>query len=142
MSAVEMKPMPGIRQTTRSEGKRRYAECLDSGRGWIRGLRWVQDTVGDSQFPFGTLGVNVLGCLVIGLLGGWADNLEMFTPSARLFLLLGVLGGFTTFSTFGYETMALARDRETVAALANVSLHIVLGLAGVWLGYAVSTLKG
>ena len=103
---------------------------------------WVQDAVGDGQFPFGTLGVNVLGCLVIGLLGGWADNLEMFTPSARLFLLLGVLGGFTTFSTFGYETMALARDREMVAALANISLHIVLGLAGVWLGYAVSTLKG
>ena len=92
-------------------------------------------------FPYGTLGVNVLGCLAIGLLGGWADNAEMFSPSARLFLLIGLLGGFTTFSTFGYETMALLRDKAAFAAMMYVGLHLLLGFAAVAVGYGFSTLR-
>jgi len=102
---------------------------------------WVQKLTDAAFFPYGTLGVNVLGCLVIGLLGGWADNAEYFSPSARLFLLIGLLGGFTTFSTFGYETMALLRDKEVLAASTYVALHLILGFAGVALGYGLSTLK-
>jgi CrcB protein len=103
---------------------------------------WVQSLCGGSFFPYGTLGVNVLGCLLIGLLGGWADNLELFSPSIRLFLLLGLLGGFTTFSTFGYETVAMLRDREGLAAVAYVGLHLVVGLGAVTLGYGLSNLRG
>ena len=87
-----------------------------------RGLRRVDPAIShgglgaelsdDASFPYGTLSVNVLGCLAIGLLGGWADNAELFSPSMRLFLLIGLLGGFTTFSTFGYEAMAMLRDKE------------------------------
>jgi CrcB protein len=103
---------------------------------------WVQKLSATPLFPYGTLGVNVIGCLAIGLLGGWADNAELFSPSARLFLLLGLLGGFTTFSTFGYETMALLRDKQLLAASTYVGLHLILGFAAVALGYGLSTLRG
>ena len=81
-------------------------------------------------------------CLLIGLLGGLADNAELFSPAVRLFLLMGLLGGFTTFSTFGYETVGLLRDREMTAALMYVGLHLMLGLAAVALGYGLSNLRG
>lgn len=103
---------------------------------------WVQRLVDTPFFPYGTLSVNVLGCLAIGLLGGWADNAGLFSPSARLFLLVGVLGGFTTFSTFGYETMAMLRDKAMLAAFLYVGLHLLLGFGAVALGYGLSNLKG
>ena len=103
---------------------------------------WVQRLADTPLFPYGTLSVNVLGCLAIGLLGGWADNAGMFSPSTRLFLLVGVLGGFTTFSTFGYETMALLRDRAMAGAFLYVGLHLLLGFGAVALGYGLSNLKG
>ncbi len=103
---------------------------------------WVQGLTDSSTFGYGTLSVNVVGCLAIGLLGGWADNAGMLNPSARLFLLIGVLGGFTTFSTFGYETMALLRDKEMLNALLYAGLHLLLGFGAVALGYGLSTLKG
>jgi len=103
---------------------------------------WILRLLDTPLFPYGTLGVNVLGCLAIGLLGGWADNAELFSPAARAFLLIGLLGGFTTFSTFGYETMALLRDKATLAAMLYVGLHLVLGLAAVALGYGLSNWKG
>lgn len=102
---------------------------------------WAQRLVPSGLFPVGTLVVNVVGCFVLGLLGGYAENVGLFGPSTRLFLFLGVLGGFTTFSTFGYETMAMLRDGQSFGALANVGLQIVLGLAGVWLGYSIPSLK-
>jgi CrcB protein len=89
-------------------------------------------------FPFGTLVVNVGGCLAIGVLGGLADQRGLLSSGARIFLLIGVLGGFTTFSSFGYETYQLMRDGETLPALANVLLQIGLGLAAVWAGNAAT----
>jgi CrcB protein len=80
--------------------------------------------------------VNVAGCLLIGAAAAAADTRQLLSPEARLFLMVGVLGGFTTFSTFGYETLALARDGEALRAAANVITHVVLGLAAVWAGYA------
>ena len=103
---------------------------------------WVQGLADTTFLSFGTLGVNVIGCLAIGLLGGLADNAGLLGPSTRLFLLVGVLGGFTTFSTFGYETMALLRDRAMLAAFLYVGLHLFLGFGAVALGYGLSNLKG
>lgn len=91
-----------------------------------------------STFPYGTLTVNVTGCLIIGLLGGLSESRQVIGPELRLFLFLGVLGGFTTFSTFGYETIQLLRDAEGLRAGANVGLHIALGLLAVWLGYSLA----
>ncbi len=90
------------------------------------------------SFPIGTSVVNVSGCLMIGILSGIADTRQLLNPEVRLFLLIGVLGGFTTFSTFGYETVTLLRESQFWAATGNVSLQVILGLAGVWLGLMAS----
>ena len=96
--------------------------------------RWIPF----ANFPFGTLVVNVLGCSVLGALAGLAETRQFFGTEERLFLFIGVLGGFTTFSTFGWETLSLLRDAERFKAAVNVTLHIVVGLAGAWAGYAIS----
>ena len=88
-------------------------------------------------FPYGTMSVNVVGCLVIGVLVGLADSRNVLGPSTRLFIILGVLGGFTTFSSFAFETLALARDGETLRAGANVIGSVVACLLAVWIGYGV-----
>jgi CrcB protein len=91
-----------------------------------------------SLFPFGTLAVNVLGCLVIGALMALAVERESLSPNLRLLLVTGVLGGFTTFSAFGYETLALVEiERRPLLALANVAVEVVLGLAAAWAGWWV-----
>jgi fluoride exporter len=89
-------------------------------------------------FPLGTLVVNVLGCSLIGLAGGLAESRQVLGPEARSLLMIGVLGAFTTYSTFGYETLALVRDVEVAKAFLNIGLHLALGLAAVWLGGAVA----
>jgi CrcB protein len=92
-------------------------------------------------FPYGTLAVNGVGCLLIGVLAGLSDSRNAFGPEMRLFLFLGVLGGFTTFSTFGHETLALARDGERLAASTNVVLQLAVGLGCAWIGYAVASTR-
>lgn len=93
-----------------------------------------------SVFPYGTLAVNVIGCFVIGFLAQLAENRGAFSSETRAFLLIGILGGFTTFSSFGNETINLARDGQTLGAAANVGLNVILGLFAVWLGRTVSYL--
>jgi CrcB protein len=89
-------------------------------------------------FPYGTLCVNLLGCALIGALAGLADSRQLFAPELRAFAFIGLLGGFTTFSTFGFETIALARDGELLRAASNVALHVFVGLALCWLAYGLT----
>jgi len=85
-------------------------------------------------FPIGTLIVNVLGCLAIGFLtAAFAGPLPL-REEYRAGILVGILGGFTTFSAFGRETFTLAADREYLYAALNILLSNTLGLTGVWLG--------
>ena len=86
------------------------------------------------SFPLGTFTVNVVGCLAIGLLSGLAETRDLIGPQARLFLTVGLLGGFTTFSAFGYETVVLARDAERLYALVNVAASVTVGLGAIWVG--------
>ena len=88
----------------------------------------VQRQLPLSTFPYGTAAVNLLGCPLIGALADLIDYRQVFSPEARAFGLIGLLGGFTTFSTFGYETFAMLRDAEHLRAAANVALHVILGL--------------
>jgi len=87
------------------------------------------------SFPSGTMAVNVLGSATIGYLAGAAEGHALLGTEWRLFLLVGVLGGFTTFSTFSYETMTLFRGGEFVLGLSNIGVTIALCLVSVWLGY-------
>ena len=99
----------------------------------------VQRQIPLATFPYGTLVVNLLGCLAIGVISGLADSRQLFGPEFRLFALIGILGGFTTFSTFGYETFAMLRDAEYLRAAASVGVQVLGGLALVWLGYTIAT---
>ena len=91
------------------------------------------------RFPAGTLAVNVIGCFVAGLLAGLAVKQELFTPDARVFLFTGLLGGFTTFSAFGLETLLLLKRGEAGVAIANVVVSVAAGLLVAWLGYGMAT---
>jgi CrcB protein len=95
---------------------------------------WVHNATNIAWFPVGTFTVNMCGCFLIGFLGGVSESLQVFTPETRLLVFIGVLGGFTTFSSFGYETFTLIRDGEVLAAAANAGLQVMLGLGFVWLG--------
>lgn len=99
---------------------------------------WVQRAANGDVFPYGTLVVNVAGCLLIGLLAGVAETRAWFSPEMRLLLMVGLLGGFTTFSTFGYESFQLLRGSETMLVLANVGVSVVAGMLAVWLGYTLA----
>ena len=94
----------------------------------------VQAWSKSASFPYGTLAVNLVGCLVIGFLSRLAGSRGIFTAETRALVFVGVLGGFTPFSTFSNETLNLLRDGQWLPALANVAAHLLLGLAAVWLG--------
>lgn len=86
------------------------------------------------DFPYGTLTVNILGCLLIGGLGAWGELREVFSPDVRALIFIGFLGAFTTFSTFSAEAIAILNSDSGQALLkssAYVGLHLLLGLGAV-----------
>jgi CrcB protein len=97
----------------------------------------IDQWYGRGDFPFGTLAVNVIGCLIIGVLTQLAEARGMFSSEARVFLVVGILGGFTTYSSFGNDTINLWRAGQAGRALLNVAAQLVLGLGAVWLGRAI-----
>jgi CrcB protein len=105
------------------------------------GLSALVHRYAPQSFPFGTLVVNVLGCLIIGVLMALIEQRQWFAPNLRLFLLVGLLGSFTTFSTLGYETFALLEQGALRLGLYNVAMNLTLGLGAVVSGrYAVKLL--
>jgi fluoride exporter len=99
---------------------------------------FVQNWSGTIRFPFGTLAVNLAGCLVIGFLSQLAETRGLFSAEARTLIFIGVLGGFTTFSAFGNETINLWRDGQSTLAAANIAAHLMLCLGAVWLSRALA----
>jgi CrcB protein len=87
-----------------------------------------------ASFPFGTIVVNVLGCFLIGLLMSSLEERFLASPSLRIFLTIGILGGFTTFSSFSYETMVLLREGDVLAGGLNIIASMVICLGATWLG--------
>jgi fluoride exporter len=88
----------------------------------------------DSFFPFGIFAVNVLGCAIFGVIAGAAEQRVPLSIDARAFLLVGVLGGFTTFSTYAFNSVALMRDGQWSLALLNMMGQVVVGVAALWGG--------
>ena len=80
-----------------------------------------------SSFPYGTLAVNLLGCLIIGFLAALAEEKFLLGPNARLLLMVGFCGAFTTFSTFIFETANLIKTGETLRAFSNVLVSVIVG---------------
>lgn len=95
---------------------------------------WVQAVSKTIDFPYGTLTVNLLGCFAIGFLAQLAEARGVFTSPGRAFVFIGILGGFTTFSSFGSDTFNLARDGEMWNAAANLGANVIIGLMLVWAG--------
>jgi CrcB protein len=90
-----------------------------------------------TDFPLGTLVVNIVGCLIAGILSGLVERQEWFSPDTRVFLFTGLLGGFTTFSAFGVETISRLKQGHVAVALSYVALSVLGGLVAVWLGMAL-----
>jgi CrcB protein len=101
---------------------------------------YIQQVSNSSGFPYGTLAVNLAGCFTIGLLSQLAESRGIFTPETRALIFVGILGGFTTFSSFGNETINLFRDGQMVSAFGNMAANVILGLFLVWLGRTISYL--
>lgn len=97
---------------------------------------WVYKIIG-TDFPYGTLAVNVIGCFVIGLFLTMAEDKFLISPSFRIFFAIGILGGFTTFSTFSFETIELLKDGAFAIGLLNITASIVIGLTATWVGTIV-----
>ena len=92
------------------------------------------------SIPVGTLLVNVSGSLLIGLLMGLAERTTIVSTEARLFLMVGLCGGFTTFSSFTMENLTLLHNGQILQILIYTSLSVILGFFGVWIGYALTNL--
>jgi CrcB protein len=88
-----------------------------------------------SAFPFGTLGINLLGCFAIGLVFALSERTNM-SPEMRLFLATGICGGFTTFSAFSNETFSLMRDGQLLYASAYITSSVLFGLLATFFGYS------
>lgn len=107
------------------------------GRYWISTL--VYKTTGES-FPYGTLTVNILGSLIIGMAMTLLEDRFLSQPELRLFLIVGVLGGFTTFSSFSFETVALLKAGNFLFASANVVVSVIVCLTATWVGTIIGKL--
>lgn len=94
----------------------------------------VQAAVPTSAFPYSTLVVNVTGCFAIGCVSQLIEAHGALGTGARAILVVGILGGYTTFSAFGNETVNLLRDGQRLAAGMNIGAHMALALCAVWLG--------
>ena len=108
------------------------------GRFWLSGL--IDGRIG-SSFPYGTLVINVTGSFLIGIFAAFTDpdSRILAPPALRQFLMIGICGGYTTFSSFSLQTLRLAQDREWLYAGANILLSVALCLIAVWLGYVLGS---
>ena len=116
---------------------------LGSGLGgglryWLSGV--IAERVGET-FPWGTISVNIIGSLLIGLLAAFADSERiLMSPSSRQFLMIGFCGGFTTFSAFSLQSLRLIQSNEWLHAGGHILLSVALCLFGVFVGYKMGEL--
>ncbi len=93
-----------------------------------------------ADFPYGPLIVNVVGCFIIGAFMTVTTERLIVSPYWRLFVTVGIVGGFTTFSSFSYETLHLLQEADALRAFYNVSLNVLVGFSATWLGIGLARL--
>jgi fluoride exporter len=101
---------------------------------------WLAELVArqyGETFPWGTMAVNLIGCLITGVVFFLTEERFVLSHTVRTVVLIGLLGGFTTFSSYGLQTFTLLRDEEFGLAILNVVTSNILGLFMVWIGYFV-----
>ena len=103
-------------------------------RYWLSGF--VARQYGET-FPWGTMAVNMIGCLLTGAVFNLMEERFLVNPTLRTVILIGLMGGFTTFSSYGLQTFTLVRDGEFGLATLNITISNALGLLMVWVGYAL-----
>ena len=104
---------------------------------------YVQNITQSIAFPYGTLVVNISGCFLIGMLYHLVESQTGITADMRLLLMVGLVGSFTTYSTFSSETMNLLQDQRLFPALTNIGAHLIFGLFAVMLGrFAITAIRG
>lgn len=91
-----------------------------------------------TTLPLATFTVNVLGCLILGLIIGLMNRAGVVSPKMNAFLVVGFCGGFTTFSTFSYETLTLASTGQSLLSLLYIAASIIIGLLAVWIGIQIA----
>jgi fluoride exporter len=99
----------------------------------------IHRQIPQTGFPYGTLAVNLIGCLLIGLFSGVVVSRPWVSPELRVFVVMGLLGGFTTFSTFGLDAFSLIRAESYVRSILYMGIHVVAGLFLVWLGFRLTS---
>ncbi len=92
------------------------------------------------RFPYGTFAVNIIGCLLLGFFLTLTEGKFIISPQVRSFFAIGILGAFTTFSTFSYETFALLQSGLYSSAILNIILSVIISLAAVWGGIILAKL--
>ena len=122
----------------------RYLAVL-AGGALGTGLRYslstlIYSSIKEPTFPYANLVINVSGSFMIGLLAELFEARLLVSPTTRIAVFTGILGGYTTFSSFSFETYALLRDGEMWRGILNASASVLLGLAAVWLGIRVAQL--
>ncbi len=95
---------------------------------------WIQNLSGNPEFPYGTLLVNLIGCLIIGFVIAISETQDNISQEIQIFLTVGVLGGFTTFSAFGIDTVNFIRNGDLHLGAINIVLQLTLGILAAWLG--------
>lgn len=103
---------------------------------------WVLHHSVEWRFPLGTFMVNVIGCFVVGFLGGLVVKHDFFSLEVRMLLFTGIAGGFTTFSAFGLEAFYLLRREEFLVAGSYVISSVLVGLLVLWLGFVLVSARG
>ena len=116
-----------------------------AGGAFGTGLRYslstlIYSTIRQPTFPYANLVINISGSLMIGFLAEWFDTRALVSPTIRVAVLTGILGGYTTFSSFSFETYELLRDGEVWRGALNASASVLLGLAAVWAGVRIAQL--
>ena len=122
----------------------RYLAVL-AGGALGTGLRYslstlIYSTIKEPKFPYANLVINVSGSFMIGLLVQLFEARWLVSPTTRIAVLTGILGGYTTFSSFSFETYVLLRDGEVWRGILNASANVLVGLVAVWLGIRLAQL--